>query len=378
MSAISSAVAVFHRGTKQYGVDECTYETVSASGQISDNGPIRFQLNGKGSKYVLLPKCRVHVKARVTNTDGTALPADSKVAFTNLSLHSCFRQVDVSLNQQVVSPDTGTNYPYKAILDIYLTSGQEDSSQVQSEGFYKDQRYAMDSLTANAGALKRKALANQGIVDFEGVLHVDAAQQDRAILNNVEIAVKLFQHDDSFRLMGDKAYKLTIEDAELIVCYLSLNPSMIVVHNERLSKGPALYPYLKSSVKAFAIAKGSHTWAMDDIFHGFVPSKLIVAFVSSAAYSGDFTKNPFNFHHFDLNYLEFSKDGRSIPASPFQPKFTANTAAAGQYLDTGYIREFLSLFKNEYPQLNSTFIEREDFPGGKLIHIICCVVLLFL
>ena len=240
--------------------------------------------------------------------------------------------------------------------------------------YYKDQANAMDSILGNGGAIVRKNLAMSGAVDFEGVLHVDLAQQDKAILNGVQIGVKLYQHDNSFRLMANNSYEFAIEDAELKVCYLRLSPSMLLAHNERLSKGPALYPYYKSNVKAFAIPTGSHTWSMDDIFHGTVPQRLIVALVDSKAYAGDLTLNPFNFKNYGLNFLEFAKDGRSIPAAAFQPKFTANAQAPGEYLHAGYINEFYSLFQNSYPQEQAGWIQRGDFPGGQFIVSLCCTL----
>ena len=75
------------------------------------------------------------MRVKVSRTDGEDFKADDEVAYTNLSLHSLFRQVDVSLNQQVMTSNVGVNYPYKAMLDVLLGYGHDSrESMVQSEG----------------------------------------------------------------------------------------------------------------------------------------------------------------------------------------------------------------------------------------------------
>ena len=103
---------------------------------------------------------------------------------------------------------------------------------------------------------------------------------------------------------GSKLYKLQIRSAVLKVCHVSLNPSLIIMHNESLKLTPALYLFWRSDIKSFSVPPGSLTFMTDNIFHGKVPSKIIIRMVSNSAYSGDFSKNPFNFIHMDANYLE--------------------------------------------------------------------------
>ena len=72
---------------------------------------------------------------------------------------------------------------------------------------------------------------------MEGCLYLDICQcENRAILNGVSVNLKLFQSLDDFRLMrlGAKNYKLIITSAVWTVCYISLNPNMILAHDEAL------------------------------------------------------------------------------------------------------------------------------------------------
>ncbi|GFU52043.1 uncharacterized protein F54H12.2 [Nephila pilipes] len=57
--------------------------------------------------------------------------------------------------------------------------------------------------------------------------------------------------------------------------------------------------------------------------------------VSNTAFNGDFSKNPFNFQHYDLSYLCVLDGNRMIPSKPFQPKFDHSK---------NYSRSYMSLF----------------------------------
>ena len=368
---IKNELALFQPAAKERAVSEVDWVEYRPVSQLSSQGAIEFQISGTSSEYVLLSKTRLHIKLRLLKPDGSPVDPTDEVALTNLSLHSLFRQVDLSLNQQVIAPTVGVNYPYKAMLDVLLNCnhGVKDSL-LAAEGYYKDVAFNMESTTENTGYVKRKKLTEFGITDLESILHIDLAQMDRAILNGVMIGLKLFQSTDSFRIFAPDSEQYTVEitDAILKVCHLKLNPAVILAHNEQIKKTPGIYPYWRSEVKAFSIPSGSYLHDIDDMFHGLVPNKLFVTLTSSEAYSGNYSKNPFNFHHFDLNFLQLAVDGRSVPTVAFQPHYQRNPKTPGHYLPTGYTNEFLSLFKNEYPQAEGNWIERSDYGGGYAVY----------
>ena len=104
------------------------------------------------------------------------------------------------------------NYPYKALIDILLNYNHDvKDTQLQAEGYFKDVAFFMDDPTANAGHVQRRNLTKDGKADFEGVLHVDLAQQPKAILNGVQIIVKLFQSEDDFRLLSANGTPYKVE-----------------------------------------------------------------------------------------------------------------------------------------------------------------------
>lgn len=94
-------------------------------------------------------------------------------------------------------------------------------------------------------------------------------------------------------------------------CYVKINPGVIIGHSEVLLKQPAIYPLRRSDMKCFTIAAGQFHMNIDDVFQEDIPESLVVGLVSSRAYSGDYTLNPYNFQHFNCNFAAFYVDGKS-------------------------------------------------------------------
>ena len=97
----------------------------------------------------------------------------------------------------------------------------------------------------------------------------------------------------------------------------------------------------------------------DNIFHGKVPSKLIIGMFSNSAYSGDFSKNSFNFQHMNANYLEVSVDGQPVPNRPLKPNFE----------EKNYVASYLSLLDSDLNRKKGIIIRLGDYPGGYALYL---------
>ena len=58
-----------------------------------------------------------------------------------------------------------------------------------------------------------------------------------------------------------------------------------------------------------------------EMFYGKIPKYLIMAMVSSAAFGVDYSMNPYNFKHFNVKYLNVTRDGENLPFEVFEPDF---------------------------------------------------------
>ena len=67
----------------------------------------------------------------ITKANGDDLDPNTQVGPVNLFLHSMFSQVDVSLNERLITPSTNT-YPYCAMIETLLNYGETLKQQQKS------------------------------------------------------------------------------------------------------------------------------------------------------------------------------------------------------------------------------------------------------
>lgn len=396
-SVVPKEIALFLKPKEIKGINSVYYVNYRAKNQIRKNSPVEIVIPSSTQDLTLLSASRLHVKARILDAEGNVIgftdpdssSATPDVAIVNLMAASLWRQVDLQLNTQIISPHISVNYPYKAIIDTLLSySGEAKKATLQAQGYFKDEAYNFNA-SSNTGHILRKRLVEHGqVLELEGPLFLDICQQNRAILNGVEILIKAFPSADDFRLFSPEdgaSYQVEILDVFLRACHIKLQPTAVVGINDQLKRTPAIYPLLTSSIKAYTIPSQTYTYSLEDVFNSYVPAELVVAFVKSKAYSGDISESPYFFHHFMLNYLEFSVNGKSVPGEALTPSFKYKTVyktfeqeddknpvepigeagLSDTFFDSnGYINEYLNLFEGRDPYTEGIDITRNDFAGG--------------
>jgi hypothetical protein len=118
-------------------------------------------------------------------------------------------------------------------------------------------------------------------------------------------------------------YNIQLEEVVLRVCKCKINPAVILSHAKMLETTTAKYPYKKSIVKMYNLARGLLKVSFENMFSGTRPDRLYVAFVLSQAVAGDFTKNPYNFQHFNITQIALYSDGTPVGNSPIKLNFDA-------------------------------------------------------
>ena len=96
---------------------------------------------------------------------------------------------------------------------------------------------------------------------------------------------------------------------------------------QRLSRQAAHFYYSLSVVKPYHLTAGIFNYRVDDIFTSQMPVKILVGFVTSAAYNGELTSSPFYFNPSDrIESIEFFKNGIRTGLQRTMPiDVTANT-----------------------------------------------------
>ncbi|KFM63148.1 hypothetical protein X975_23585, partial [Stegodyphus mimosarum] len=221
--------------------------------------PIEFHVSGTGEDYLDLSQTQLFLKVKVVMSDGSLLKDGEKVGPVNLFMHSLFSQVDVTLNERLISSSNNT-YPYRAILEKLLNhSYDEKTSQLSAELFFKDTAGKMNVFdpsdpNPNEGFTKRADFIKKSeTVDMIGRLHVDLFHQERLMLNLVDLKLKLIRSKPEFCLMGENSYKILIQHASLFVRKVRVNPAVTLAHAKSLEKTSAKYPINRVLCKIYSI-----------------------------------------------------------------------------------------------------------------------------
>jgi len=334
---------------------------------VTEGSPIEFDVNASGEDYIDFANTMLYVKVKLTAANGNDLAADAAVAPVNLFLHSMFSQVDVALNGTLITASTNT-YPYRAMLETLLSYGEDaKKSQLTSALFYKDTAGALDSKAVaadaadrNDGFLKRRFIARESReFDMMGRLHGDIFFQDRYMVNEVGVKIKLIPSKNAFCVMG--AGKVVITHASLFVRKVKIMSSVFLAHAKTLERGTAKYPIKRVVCKSFAIPQHYLDVSHEKLFSGQLPTRVVIGLVSNQAFNGHADRNPFNFQHFSLSEIALYLDGQQQHAvRPIQP----------DYEHEQYIRAYDSLYAGtgKLCKDEGLFVSREDYAGGYALY----------
>ena len=285
-------------------------------------------------------------------------------------------------NQKLVSP-VNNAYPYRAYLESLLKNGPDaKSSHLTTSLWVNDVAGEMDQAPGsekNQGLIKRQKYLQEGkTVDLIGHLRCDVFNQDKLLLNGVEVRLRFIRSKDTFCLMdaSEVNYSVHINEATLLVRRIKVSPTVLIAHANTLASPPpakypitrvvtitrvtttAKYPITRVEVKSFTIHSGIIDENLENVILGQLPKRIILGFVNNKSFNGDRALNPFNFQNFSINFLSIYVDGAQIPSKPLQPKFAGNSPQ--------YVEAYHTLFSgtgihyiNEGNDIN-----RSDYANG--------------
>ncbi|GFU30344.1 uncharacterized protein F54H12.2 [Trichonephila clavipes] len=138
-----------------------------------------------------------------------------------------------------------------------------------------------------------------------------------------------------------------------------VNPGVILGHAKALEKTSPKYPINRVLGKVYLIPKGSMYFIQDNIFSGQMPNKLFIGCVDNEAFHGAFSKSPYEFKHFNLNFY-WSVCGWTTSASQsIRTRFSKDQ----------YIRAYQTLFvgTDRMGQDRGIFISRKEYKDSNTL-----------
>ena len=282
---------------------------IEPTNSISDeNNPIMFNIPPFVEKYIDLHSSYLYIKAKIVKKDGGEIPANANIAPSNYFFYTLFSAVDVSLNGVVVTEPSYT-YPYKVLMNYMCTKSKaEKKSFLTQELCYPDT--AQNTFTdTNSGFKKRKEIA-AGSKPFEmiGNIHASIFQQQRYLVPNVSIQLKLIRSTPEFCLEGSSntagnptvacPYKVLVEECTFNLKVLDCHTNIMKLHKSLFSKGiKARYAYTDSKIVVSQVQSGTLLHLSDQIVTGKLPTYLIIGFIDALEFYGKWQKSCLSFEN---------------------------------------------------------------------------------
>ena len=221
---VKSELDIFAVPPTQTRIEEGRWVEHQPLTSLDSGGPIEFILPGTGDAYLDLKNTYLLIRAKVVRGIGTDLADDTPVGPVNNWLHSLFNQVDVYLNDTLVTPSSNT-YLFHAYVESLLSYGAEaKNTQLTSQLWYKYTTGHIEATTENDGnvclAERRKHIAWSRVVVMMGRLHVDLFRLERFLLNGVSVKIRIVRCKYAF----------------------SPSPTVQMAHIKALEKGTAKNP----------------------------------------------------------------------------------------------------------------------------------------
>ena len=197
------------------------------------------------------------------------------------------------------------------------------------------------------------------VFEMLGSVRLDLFEQIRCLPNGISLKLRLHPQKAAFAFMwpdNNQRFKLNLLDASFIVRKLKPSPGVLLGHDDALKLKPAQYPIKRKECRAIAIPQGISQTKYDNIIVGQQPETVTIIMVEGDAFAGNREKNPYNFRHFNANFVQLYVDGEPVRSRPFRPDIQNNC----------YVECYESLISergiNEADR--SCIVKHEDWPRG--------------
>jgi len=335
-----SELEVFRPNEVQVALEEGRWQSYEPLNALSNATNMEFIIPGTANEGVDMNNITLYIRGKVTKADGAGFDNTDLVQPVNNFLNSLFRNVDLSMNGQLLTRAT-RDYAYK---DTFLkmirydmpTHGKE-CTYAPLYGYYPDTPGKHETMDANKGGLERaKWISESKTFEFRGRPCIDLFDCDRLLIPGTDMQLKFYLNDPSFFLVQTTAalsYKIQIMEAELYVRRVTIGDSFVKSINSDISKQEALYPFTRREIVTMSVATGMTTYVKENLFRGQLAVNYFVAMVHNEAYSGNLKKNPYNFQHFGVSEIALFENGQSMAHHPLKVDFEENRMVnAYQYL----------------------------------------------
>jgi hypothetical protein len=208
----------------------------------------------------------------------------------------------------------------------------------------------------NMGWLARRNTYKNGCYELKGKLKADMFNLGKYIIPMVNVNVMLTRSPFNFCFMGAAGLtglSLKIEECHLQVRRVKVSKELALRHAMGLEQMAAQYPVKRVIMRALALPNQATSVNLTGIHRGIMPSRVVVGFVDTSAYTGTLNLNPFNFEHLKITNIKLKV--ASVPM-PYADGIKTD------FVQLHYTNAYDTLFQNIRNMGND--ITYEEFAGG--------------
>lgn len=379
----TSPLEWFHVRPTQTAVEKTTEVEYQPLTSLRDSAPVEFYIPGTTEEYIDLKNSKLHVTFKIIKNDGSDCAADDVVAPINDIFNGLWSNIEFFMNDRLVSHSNNTHGYTSTISHLIHDSEESLYSERQMRLMFKDTAGQLDALDAKVANYQQFVHAfhldddaapvdnpgNYGLhhrylytrlsrpTTLIGPLRIDMFEQERYLPSGVNLKLRFHRQKDSYMLMSANAnYKVKLMEAYMMMRKVRTSPGVQLGHADALLKMAAKFPITRKECKVVSVPAGFQTFVKDNIFLGQLPKRVVIGLVNTDAFSGHVGRNPYNFRHKNVNFMQLYVEGEPVLAKALKPNMPENQ----------YLRCFETLFRG-FDRLDggkSCIIKREDWDKG--------------
>ena len=320
----TSLVDLFTVPTTQTVVDHSYWYAAHPANTITSDGPYQFNISA-GPDYLHLSKNYLYLKLKIVTPEGEPLKATDKVGPINLLAKTFFKQVKVGINGKLAF-DSGSMYAYRAFLETELNYSKDIKNERLRVALYEKDSVQHDSASNEGFKQRMEKFKESTVVELMAPLHCDLFLTDRLMISNTQIQLELHRNSDTFALLcftdNSPSYKIVVEDMTWFVKKVQLTPSIHMAIEATLLKQPAKYPIRRVAMTKLQVGPGRMCTPFSSVFEGQIPRRIVVGFVATDAYFGNYKKCPFVFQNASVNEIYVHAGAHIYPREPLKTDFS--------------------------------------------------------
>ena len=348
----------------------------------SKHGPWQYHSPQDDKHFIDLNTLTWNGKIRVINKKDPNSPVisanetkDITCSVVNNFIHSTVSKITYQLNDFQMGDSAPKSYSYRAYMDNLLSFSKGAKEQsLKYHGFEQDTPGSFENVhklkasNENNGFKKRSELfCTPNYFHFSVKLRIDLANIDQFLQPGVQLRFEIERNSDAFALLSDVGDDVTFEfemkDSTIEFDKMIPTPEYLNHFEKNIQQEPLIYSYDKSQIHYFPYPANMNDLSIYSMFHtDKLPSYLVFGLVDNDAFDGSFSKNPYNFQHFDLKEFYLLVNGTSVPTQPVKLDISSM-----DYHHT-YANEFLDKLKLKNSN-DSIGISADDWINGSFFWI---------